>query len=110
SAIVHAHARVLRELRPQQGGERLDPRFDRVDAHPRRVASGDAQADLAGNESLPVLESTRVVADDVGVAVGPGGGGEIDERGLEPLDGVAAHVEEAGAAGPAQVLAAGGRE
>jgi hypothetical protein len=35
---------------------------------------------------------------------------EIDERRLEPLDGVAPHVEEARAAGPAQILAARGRE
>ena len=110
AAIVHPHPGVLRELFPQPGGERLDPRFDRVHAHPRRVAGRDAQADLAGHESLPVLESARVVTDDVGVGVGPRGGVEIDERGLEPLDGVTAHVEEAGAAGPAQILAAGGRE
>ena len=36
-AVVHAHARPLRELVAQQGGERLDPRLDRVDAE-RRVA------------------------------------------------------------------------
>src|SRR5207244_12159240 len=34
---------------------------------------------------------------------------EIDERRLEPLDGVTPHVEEARAAGPAQILAARGR-
>jgi hypothetical protein len=35
---------------------------------------------------------------------------EIDERRLEPLDGVAPPVEEARAARPAQILAARGRE
>jgi len=35
---------------------------------------------------------------------------QIDERRLEPLDGIAPHVEEARAAGPAQILAARGRE
>ena len=110
SAIVQAHAGSLRELLPQQRGERFDPCFDRVHAHPHRVTRGDPQADLAGHESLPVFEPARVVTDDVGVGVGPGGGVEIDERRLEALDGVAPHVEEARAAGPAQILAARGRE
>src|SRR5207249_3959503 len=110
SAIVHAHAGSLRELPPQQRRQRLDPGFDRVDAHPQRVTGGDAQADLAGHEALPVFEPARVVTDDVGVGVDPGGGVEIDERRLEPPDGVAPHVEEARAAGPAQILAARGLE
>src|SRR5439155_9331968 len=107
SAIVHAHAGSLRELLPQQRTERFDPCFDRVDPHPRRVTGGDAQADLAGHESLPVFESASVVTDDVGVS-DPGGGLEIDERRLEAPDSVAPHVEEARTAGPAQILAARG--
>ncbi len=39
------------------------------------------------------------------IGVDPEGGLEIDERWLELPDGVAPHVEEAGAAGPAQILA-----
>src|SRR5262249_6113271 len=109
-AIVPAPAGSLRELPPQQGTERFAACFDRVDAHLHRVPRSHAQADLAGDESLPVLEPARIVTDDVGVGVGPGRGVEIDERRLEPLDGVAPHVEGAGAAGPAQILAARGRE
>src|SRR5882762_7065858 len=78
--------------------------------NPRRVTGGDAQADLAGDESLPVFEPARVVTDDVSVGLDPGGGVKIYEGRLEPLDGVAPHVEEARAAGPAQILAARGRE
>src|SRR5438552_18055290 len=60
--------------------ERFDPCFDRVDAHPHRVTGGDAQADLAGHESLPVFEPARAVADDVGV--GEIGRASRRERGL----------------------------
>jgi len=42
----------------------------------RRSRSGDAQADLAGDESLPVFEPARVVTDEVGVGVASGGGVE----------------------------------
>jgi hypothetical protein len=79
SAIVHAHVGSLRELSPQQRSERFDSCFDRVDAHPHRVTGGDAQADLASHEWLPVFELARVVTDDVGVS-DPGGGLDLDPR------------------------------
>jgi hypothetical protein len=69
----------------------IDPRqaglvcVERVDAHLHRVTGRDGQADLAGDESLPVFEPARVVTDDIGVGVDPGGGVEIDERRLEVL-------------------------
>jgi len=69
-------------------------------AHPHRITSGDAEADLAGDEALPVFEPARVVADDVGVGSGPGGGLEIDKRRIERPDRVAPHVEEARAVRP----------
>jgi hypothetical protein len=108
--IVHADTGSLRELPPQQRTECLDPGFDRVDAHPHRVTGGDGQANLAGDEALPVFEPARVVTDDVSVCVGLGSDFEIDEGWFEHSDRVAPHVEKARAAGPAQILAARGRE
>jgi hypothetical protein len=98
--IVHADTASLRELPPQQRTECLDPGFDHV----------DAQANLAGDEALPVFEPARVVTDDVSVCVGLGSDFEIDEGWFEHSDRVAPHVEKARAAGPAQILAARGRE
>ena len=108
--IVNAHAGPLCELPPQQRTERFDPCFDRVDADPHRITGGDAEADLAGDEPLLVFQPARVIADDGVVAVGPGGGFEIDEGWFEHADRVARHVEEARAAGPAQIFASRGRE
>src|SRR5256712_13481328 len=51
--------------------EGFDPCFDRVDAHPHRVTRGDAQADLAGHESLRGTAHDRAVADDANPAGGP---------------------------------------
>ena len=86
--------------------ERFDPCLDRVDAEPHRVAGGDAKADLAGDEALPVFEPARVAADDIGVAVSPGGGLKIEEGRFEHADRVAPHLEEGRAAGPMEILAA----
>jgi hypothetical protein len=69
--IVHAHAEPLRELSPQQRTERFDPCLDRVDAYPECITGGDADADLAGDEPLPVFEPARIVAGEVGVGVDP---------------------------------------
>jgi hypothetical protein len=42
------------------------------------VRRGDAQADLAGDGPFLVFEPARVIADNVGVGIGPGGDIEID--------------------------------
>jgi hypothetical protein len=69
---------------------------------PTRIAQQPAtpRPILAGDESFPGFEPTGVVPDGVGVGVDPGRGVEIDERGLEPFDGIVPHAGEAGAAGP----------
>jgi hypothetical protein len=54
--MVYADAGSLRELQSQWRC------FDRVDAHPYRIPGGDAQADPAGDASLPVFEPARVVS------------------------------------------------
>src|SRR5262245_5426323 len=78
ATIVDAQAGSLHELSTQQRPQCLDAGLDRVDAHSQRVTGGHAQADLARDESLPILEAARIVAYDVGVVVGPGRGVEIE--------------------------------
>ena len=76
----------------------------------KRVAHGDGQTDLAGDVSLPVLESAGVVAQRVRIGVNPGRGFQIDEGRFEGGNRIPPHVEEAGPAWPSEVLAPGGRE
>jgi hypothetical protein len=71
--IMHGHAAQRGELPSQQCPEHFDLCLDRVDANPRRIAGGDAEADVAGDRSLPAFEPARVIADDVSVGIGPGG-------------------------------------
>src|SRR5204863_9500017 len=80
--IVHADARALRQLLPQQCGDRLDPRLDGVDADPHRVARRDRKADLAGDKALPGLEPSGIIAYDVAFTLVPNGGVEIAKRRL----------------------------
>src|SRR5262249_59206010 len=60
AAVVHAHAGALGELLPQKHGKPFHARLDHADAELQRIASSDAQADLAGRERLPVLEPARL--------------------------------------------------
>ena len=108
--IVHGDAGLLGQLLAQQRGECFDPCLDRVDAQASGVASGDGEADLVGDGSFPVFEPACIVAQLVGAGIGQGGGLEIDEGWLECSNDIAANVEEAGAAGASQVLAAWRRE
>jgi len=108
--VVDGHARALRELASEQSRERLHSRLDRREAQGQRIAHGDAEPDLAGDVSFPVLEAPGVIADREGIGVDPRRGLEIDEGRLERADRVAAHVEKAGATRAAQILAPGGRE
>ena len=78
--------------------------------HGERVVDRDAEPDLGRVVRLPVLEAAGVGADAVGAVGLPLGGVEVEQRRLEPLDQLAAHVEEAGAARAAQELAPGGGE
>src|SRR5438034_10431442 len=80
--------------------ERFDPCFDRVDAHPHRVTGGDAQADLAGHESLRWTPPDRPVADGAGVASGPARGAALRELPRHPPNEAGAHGVDAGAARP----------
>src|SRR4029077_20436813 len=108
--VVDADPSLLRELAAEQRHERLHARLDGRETERQRVARGDTQPDLAGHVALPVLETPGIAADRVGVRAGPRRRLEVDERRLERADRVPPHVEKAGAARTAQILAPGRRE
>jgi len=96
--------------RSQQGGGRLDPGPDRVEAEVERVVDRDTQAELAGDVALPILEAAGIGAQRVAGRAGPLRGVEIDKGWCQALDQGTADIEEADATRTPQELAAGGGE
>ena len=89
------------------GGERDDAVADRVQAQRQRIVHRRAEAEHRGVVELPVLEAPRVGPQLAPIEAHPWRGMMVDHRRLEALvEQLLPDVEEAGAARPAQVLAA----
>ena len=90
--------RAACERRPEVLGQLGDPRLDRRRC-PTRAGGRPPRRGRGGRRrSLPLLEPAGVGLQLVAERPGPGGGPQVDERRVEPLDDARADVEEARAA------------
>ena len=78
--------------------------------HCERLVDRGAEPEPTGDRVLERLEAAGVVAHLERVGAGPAAGVHVDERRVEPLDPLAAHVQQAVAAGRTQVLAPARRQ
>src|SRR6202000_2806096 len=100
----------LRKTRAQAVGQFSEACPDRVHSELVGLVDRLLEAQDAGEIALPVLEAQRLLEGLVFVVASPFRGVVVEEDRLDAGRRLLPRVEEAGAAGPAQVFAAGGRQ